>query len=854
MTRLNQLLGTILLAAATTTAAAGAATELAGVRVDGRDHAGVVTILTSGTFTHTEYRPTDSLMLVDLAGVSIAHPDTTLHNVSAPGVLSYRVVGYRYASGTEVARVELNLAPGAQVKVTEIAKGVEVTVGNGSLTPAEAPLARGAATTTAEMTAKSTVAAPRSIGTSHIRNISVARGKEGLNIEITADGPITGKTMKLTGPDRLVLDIPNSILEGANKREIPVNSSSVKDVRAARYQSAPPATRVVVDLASARDFEVVSSANRLVLQMKDPVSALPMSPAPATKREDKPQMATQSVLASAKPIEPAKANQTSANPSAETPKAANLAVVTPVFPSRQDQKAVQPKKDGKVQENIEDNTDPSRASLAAAHFAPAGPTAPATNQPPFPSSASLAATPAVMNAALQRQQAAAPGASGQISGCTTGRYTGEPFSMNVKDLDLKDFFRLIHEISGLNIVLDPAVHGTLTIVLDDVPWDQALAIVLANNSLDCQLQGNVLRIATVETLKTEAESRHAQQDAQALAVPTQTVTRYLSYGHARDVAVIVKKFLSARGNVVSDDRSNALIIEDIPSTIPKVDGLLPLLDRKTPEVEIEARVVSASRNFARDIGTQLAPGFANGHSTLSGLSALGSSPIITNQTTLAPPTSTLTPPTTLTTGPNAGNLVGGTTGTIPLFTNLAAAATSGLTFSTFTQNFRLDFLLSMAESRGLAKILSRPTVTTQNNVKAVIKQGQKIPITTPGQLGGPPTVTYLDVVLRLSVTPQITAENTIFLDIDVEDTTIAVSAVAAANPTLNTAQATTQVLVNDGGTVVIGGVINTQNTITVQQVPLLGSIPVLGSLFKHTNVSTATTELIFFITPKIVQT
>ncbi|HWX55218.1 MAG TPA: type IV pilus secretin PilQ [Verrucomicrobiae bacterium] len=851
MTRLNQLLGTILLAAATTTAAAGAATELAGVRVDGRDHAGVVTILTSGTFTHTEYRPTDSLMLVDLAGVSIAHPDTTLHNVSAPGVLSYRVVGYRYASGTEVARVELNLAPGAQVKVTEIAKGVEVTVGNGSLVPAEAPPAHGPAATATEMTAKSAVTAPSSIGTSHIRNISVARGKEGLNIEITADGPITGKTMKLSGPDRLVLDIPNSILEGTNKREIPVNSNSVKDVRAARYQSAPPATRVVVDLASARDFEVVSSANRLVLQMKDPVSALPMSPAPATKREDKPQMATQSVLASTKPIEPGKVNQTSANPSAETPKAANLGVVTPVFPSRQNQKAVQPKQDGKAAENIENNTDQSRASLAAAHFSVAGPTAPATNQPPFPSSASLAATPAVMNAALQRQQTSAPGTPAQISGCTTGRYTGEPFSMNVKDLDLKDFFRLIHEISGLNIVLDPAVHGTLTIVLDDVPWDQALAIVLSNNNLDCQLQGNVLRIATVDTLKSEAESRHAQQDAQALAVPTQTVTRYLSYGHAKDVATIVKKFLSARGNIVADDRSNALIIEDIPSTIPKVDGLLPLLDRKTPEVEIEARVVSASRNFARDIGTQLAPGFANGHSAIGGISAVGDSPIITTVST--PP---VPPSTTPTVTPTTGNLLGSTAnkGAIPLFSNLAAAATSGFTFSTVTQNFRLDFLLTMAESRGLAKILSRPTVTTQNNVKAVIKQGQKIPITTPGQLGGPPTVTYLDVVLRLSVTPQITAENTIFLDIDVEDTTIAVSAVAAANPTLNTAQATTQVLVNDGGTVVIGGVINTQNTISVQQVPLLGSIPILGNLFKRTSVSTATTELIFFITPKIVQT
>ena len=120
--------------------------------------------------------------------------------------------------------------------------------------------------------------------------------------------------------------------------------------------------------------------------------------------------------------------------------------------------------------------------------------------------------------------------------CTTGRYTGEPFGMNFKDLDLKDFFRLIHEISGLNVVLDPSVKGSVTIVLDDVPWDQALAIVLDNNGLACTLQGNVLRIATLDTMKTEAESRRAQQEAQALAVPKQTITRYLSYGHAKDAA------------------------------------------------------------------------------------------------------------------------------------------------------------------------------------------------------------------------------------------------------------------------------------------------------------------------------
>jgi type IV pilus assembly protein PilQ len=392
----------------------------------------------------------------------------------------------------------------------------------------------------------------------------------------------------------------------------------------------------------------------------------------------------------------------------------------------------------------------------------------------------------------------------------------------------------------LNVVLDPSVKGSVTIVLDDVPWDQALAIVLDNNGLACTLQGNVLRIATLETMKTEAESRRAQQEAQALAVPKQTITRYLSYGHAKDAMPIIKKFLSARGDVVADDRSNALVVEDIPSVLPKVEELIRMLDRKTPEVEIEARVVASTRTFARDIGTQLGAGFGSGNNAVGG--ATGVSPI---QVTL--PGGQVPK---FITAPNQAT-------SIPLFSNLGATGpTSGIEFVNATAGFRLDFILTMAESRGLLKILSRPHITTQNNISAMIKQGSRIPVVTQAQLGGPPTVTYTDAFLRLTVIPQITAENTIFLSIDVENTVPDFSRVTGSqlNPTLNTQQATTQVLVTDGGTVVIGGVIQTQNNVAISQVPLLGSIPLLGNLFKHTNVNTSTAELIFFITPKIIQT
>jgi type IV pilus assembly protein PilQ len=295
--------------------------------------------------------------------------------------------------------------------------------------------------------------------------------------------------------------------------------------------------------------------------------------------------------------------------------------------------------------------------------------------------------------------------------------------------------------------------------------------------------------------------------------------------------------------VIADDRTNALIVQDIPAVIPNIDRLLAQLDRKTQEVEIEARVVAATRSFARDIGTQFGFGWGNGTTAAGGSAAASPGGDGISAFPGAPLYQTI------------GGTAGKAGGTIPLFSNMPATSpTSGLSFINYTNNIRIDAILTMAESRGLLKILSRPRVVTQNNIQALVKQGVRVPIVTLGQLGGPPTVTYVDAFLRLTVTPQITSEGTIFLNVDVENTTPDFGREVQGNPTLITQQATTQVLVTDGGTVVIGGVIQTQNNLNVQQVPLLGNVPYLGNLFKRRSVTTATQELIFFITPHIVQT
>jgi type IV pilus assembly protein PilQ len=322
-----------------------------------------------------------------------------------------------------------------------------------------------------------------------------------------------------------------------------------------------------------------------------------------------------------------------------------------------------------------------------------------------------------------------------------------------------------------------------------------------------------------------------------------TFTRFLSYAHAKDLVITCKKFISSRGDVIADDRTNAIIVTDVPSVVPAIDKLLTQLDRKTQQVEIEARVVAATRSFARDLGTQLGFGWGNSTTGIGGASAVGTTPNATfGIVPFYPIVGTSTP--TSTTGVQ-----------IPLFSNLGSTSpTSGINLTNATANVRLDAILTMAESRGLVKILSRPRVVTQNNIQALVRQGVRVPIVTQAQLGGPPTVTYVDAFLRLTVVPQITSEGTIFLNVDVENTTPDFGESIQGNPTLITQQATTQVLVTDGGTVVIGGVIQTNNSVQVSQVPLLGNIPYLGNLFKHTQVSTTNQELIFFITPRIIQT
>jgi type IV pilus assembly protein PilQ len=649
-----------------------------------------------------------------------------------------------------------------------------------------------------------------------LQRVEVVRVDDGINVEMTELGAVVPEVSKLESPARVLVTLPNTVA-ATSRNYLSVGRDGVKGVRIGMDQN-PPTTRVVIDLLQACPYEMSSGGeNKLVLKLH-PVAIAAGSAKSA--------------------ISPATGTATATAAPATIPATATSAPNDYVFiePSY---KSVTPTEDAAPAV-----APPARAVDAAAKFIerPEGNLLPAPSAAPQSAQDTSAAPalpvqPAVNLAAQQKAQGSQEPAKHEP------QYTGEPVSVNLKDVDLQDFFRLIHEISGLNVVLDPNVKGTLTIVLDDVPWDQALDIVLKNNGLARQLDGNVLRIATIETLRREADAHRAQREAEALAVDKVTFTRFLSYAHAKDLVVTCKKFISQRGDVIADERTNAIIVTDVPSVMPALDRLLTQLDTKTEQVEIEARVVSATRSFARDIGTQLAFGFGNAATGIGGASAVGTTPTSTfGISPLYPVVGTAAP--------------GGTSGVqIPLFSNLGATSpTSGINLTNASASVRIDAILTMAESRGLVKILSRPRVVTQNNIQALVRQGVRVPIVTQAQLGGPPTVTYVDAFLRLTVIPQITSEGTIFLNVDVENTTPDFGESVQGNPTLITQQATTQVLVTDGGTVVIGGVIQTNNSVNISQVPLLGSIPWLGNLFKHQTVATSNQELIFFITPRIIQT
>lgn len=452
--------------------------------------------------------------------------------------------------------------------------------------------------------------------------------------------------------------------------------------------------------------------------------------------------------------------------------------------------------------------------------------------------------PPPRSAAAQGQAAAQPPTYLGPEMCAQPPYTGERNSFNLKDVDLKDFFRLIHEISGLNVVVDSNVSGTVTLALDNVPWDQALHFVLGNNGLACTVEGNVLRIARAQTFTEEVKG-----------VPLVTQIRYLHYATASDVnlnnitgssgggginppptifgvATILKnmgdKVLGPGGTVSADPRDNAIVFSCLPSQVPIIEAVIDKLDQKSKQVSIEARIVLTTSDVVRQIQTSLTNFLRNNSGTVT-----------TGGTTGTGSSAQGVPPTTL---PSAS--------TLPAITQSAPGGFGAYAITNQTAKYFLSAAIAAAETKNQAKTISAPTIVTQNNVPSTVSQGTQIPVQTI--INNTVTTVYINATLTLGVTPVVSGDGSIFLNIVVQNNSPGPVIAGTNNPEIFTQAATTQVLVPDGGAVVFGGIKITNSTRSVNQVPGLGDVPILGHLFKSTNREDQQNELIFVVTPKIL--
>lgn len=415
-------------------------------------------------------------------------------------------------------------------------------------------------------------------------------------------------------------------------------------------------------------------------------------------------------------------------------------------------------------------------------------------------------------------------------------WTGELRSYHLKNQDLVNLLIHFARDTGISMVFDPDISGTVTAELNDVPWDQALDIFLRQNELGMQKEGNVIRIASMDKLSQEADKRRKLQESLQKEAKLETVTRVLNYAKASDVKKILDTSLTTRGSIIIDERSNTLIIHEVPENIPLLDGLRKALDVANPQVSIEAKIIETNSNYSKNLGVQWGYNFMAD-------SAYG------NQTSLTFPNSigVMGNQLSSTTSPLEGPL-GGYAVNLP-----APGATAGTTLSlgNVANTFRLDMAISAMQRKGKGRIIQAPRFVTQNNVQATIAQGYKIPVQT--LQNNTIQVTYKDVTLQLRVTPTITADDTITMVIDIKNDNVDWGNFVDKFPAMLTQSAQMTVKAKNGETIVIGGMYKVETGTTKNTVPLLYKLPLLGNLFKSTVKSTQQRETLIFITPRIVK-
>ncbi|NOZ94473.1 MAG: type IV pilus secretin PilQ [Acidobacteria bacterium] len=650
----------------------------------------------------------------------------------------------------------------------------------------------------------------------------------GVVVALRASGPLHAKTFTLPSPDRIVVDLPG-VINRVQRHVFPVHSGSAVRVRVAQHRVDPtPITRLVIDLDSPAHYEFTPTADGGVLRVGVARRASEAVGASAGTIDIHPST-TEAAAGTAEPsagaidIHPARAEAAS-SPDGGEPVAAVAETAGTKTPAADAGSAGKPIEIGSAPE-----VTPPEPGAAPQEALPApgveAPKAAAAEPNPWEANPDQLVEQAPAAQVLtEKKNYAAKELTTQER-----QFTGEPITLTLKDADIKDVLRTFATLTNLNIVVDPGVGGTVTVELHDVPWDQALDLILRINGLDYVLENNVLRVAPIQKLAAEKRAAAQFKKEQELAKPLKVVLKPVSYAKAQDIEKLLKgdsQLLSDRGTIQVDNRTNTLIIRD---TVDRVDGVLRLidsLDKPTPQVVIEGRIVETTRDFSHALGINW--GFTGVMDAEHG-----------NDTGLKFPNSIKT----------EGGVNLGPTGVRGDAQNGSIA----LTFGDILNTFNLDFTLSAAESDGLVKIVSSPRVTTQNMKKATIRSGLQIPVQTVAN--NTVTVQYIDATLKLDVTPQITAEGTVMLQIDIkkQEPILAAAIQGGRNAPIFTRDAKTNLLIRDGGTTVIGGIYQMKEDNSEDRVPGLAKIPILGFFFKSKKIFNRHDELLIFITPRIVK-
>jgi type IV pilus assembly protein PilQ len=835
------------------------------------DSDGARLVLSADTpILYTAYEPRPDLLVLDLPGLA------TAQTFSAPQASGDLVQSVRFEPvaelGRTVTRVSIEHKSGARYDVRSLGQGLAIAFEGAPVQTASAePVPQDAAPApAAEPVTHAELAPPPPpapsaavrIETGHtLEEVTASASEGGVEVALLGDGALAAKDFVLSSPPRIVVDLPG-VKNEFRKRVVPVQSAMVSRIRISQFQTQPePITRVVVDLTAPTPYSLRADGERLALSIgkAEAVAAVepPPAPAPAPEklvaadRNEPAETAAPDTAAASLP-EPEPVVHASASPASVTrvadpapgPEPAPAAVSAPSAPPETAPASAAP-----APVETASAASPSHAAAEpqpqAAHSPaaePPPPAAPATQartvEPPAPapapapapsparrSKASPAREDALFEAAaamLDQQETSRPDI-GNFQARTIAesqsQFTGEPITLDLKDADIKDVFRTISELTGLNIVVDPEVRGTVTVKLDNVPWDQALDLILKQNGLGYVLENNIMRIATTAKLQAEQSDRARLAEARQASEPTRTVIKKLSYSRAADIVPTLKSVMSRRGDIVIDARTNTLIIREIPTYMGAVLQLIENLDTATPQVMIEARIVETTKSLGRSLGINWGiNGVAdNAHGNTTGLVF-----------------------------PNT--IQGGFR--IPL---AAGTPIGALRLANILDSFNMDIALSAAENQGLLKIISSPKVAALTNTAALIQSGVQIPVQT--NVNNTTTVIYVDATLQLSVTPQITNEGTILLTLNVQkrEPAVALNLALGQNVPLSIRQYRGEVLVRDGGTTVIGGIFQINDQDQNNMIPGLWKIPILGNLFKNKTRTEKHDELLIFITPRILR-